>query len=397
MHTSGVNNQREESGDGGDGGSGGSSEFRILDDDLDPERSPSMRLLRSASKRIDCCLAGFSGPSYAGRMARLLAAELERRQQKNQSPSEPQLQVRVIMPITPENMGASKMLLRCAAGLYHSEGLELGGSSFAIVDGSAYVCHVGTANTLHGDVHRLLSATSQSFVGMQQYLFDSLLDRAVPAKEKIRELARGAGDSNNNKEFVMTISNPYSVLSISQELVSSAAYEVLVLFSSLDFFFEAEAQGLLDLLGEASGRGVAVRVLVKVGDDAMMKDASRQKIKQKHDKINVAFIRPQPGRGEDIAALIIADQTYSFTVEPERGGEMGAPRQEISRATVATYSNSESAVLTYCSMFENLWIQAELERQNSIKQAYFRMFKGQKLKDEVYRRDWRLGEKEGEK
>lgn len=389
MHTSGVNQRG-----GGEGERGGSSEFRILDDDIDPERSPSMRLLRSASKRIDCCLASFSGLSYAGRVARFLAAELERRQQ--QSPSEPQLHVRVIMPITPENMGASKMLLRSAAGLYHSAGLELGGSSFAIVDGSAYVCHVGTANTLQGDVHRLLSATSPSFVEMQQYLFDSLLERAVPAKEKIRELARGAGESNN-KEFAMTIRNPRSVLSISQELVSSAAYEVLVLFSSLDFFFEAEEQGLLDLLGEASGRGVAVRVLVKVGDDAMMKDASKQKIKQKHDRINVAFIRPQPGRGEDISALIIADQAYSFTVEPEKGGESGAPRQGPSRTTVATYSNGESAVLTYCSMFENLWIQAELERQNSIKQAYFQMFKGQKLKDEVYRRDWRLKEKEEEK
>lgn len=59
----------------------------------------------------------------------------------------------------------------------------------------------------------------------------------------------------------------------------------------------------------------------------------------------------------------------------------------------STYSNSESTVFTYYSMFENLWIQAEFERQGKLRQAYFHMFKGQKLKDEVYSKEWRLGEK----
>ena len=38
---------------------------------------------------------------------------------------------------------------------------------------------------------------------------------------------------------------------------------------------------------------------------------------------------------------------------------------------LATYSNSESTVFTDYSMFENLWIQAELERQNSIKEVVY--------------------------
>jgi uncharacterized protein YnzC (UPF0291/DUF896 family) len=44
-------------------------------------------------------------------------------------------------------------------------------------------------------------------------------------------------------------------------------------------------------------------------------------------------------------------------------------------------------------MFENLWIQAEIERQNSLRQAYFKMFNGQKLRDEIYKRDWTAKEK----
>ena len=42
-------------------------------------------------------------------------------------------------------------------------------------------------------------------------------------------------------------------------------------------------------------------------------------------------------------------------------------------------------------MFENLWIQAELEWQSKVKHAYFHIFKGQKLRNEVYKRDWASG------
>jgi hypothetical protein len=40
-------------------------------------------------------------------------------------------------------------------------------------------------------------------------------------------------------------------------------------------------------------------------------------------------------------------------------------------------------------MFENLWIQAGLERQSKVKHAYLHIFKDRKLRDEVYSRDWK--------
>jgi hypothetical protein len=85
----------------------------------------------------------------------------------------------------------------------------------------------------------------------------------------------------------------------------------LVLFSTINSFYRAENDGILDLLGEASSRGVGVRVLVKI-DDESMKDASKQKIKQKHDRINVAFI--EKSVRSKITTFII-DQTYSLAAE----------------------------------------------------------------------------------
>jgi hypothetical protein len=40
------------------------------------------------------------------------------------------------------------------------------------------------------------------------------------------------------------------------------------------------------------------------------------------------------------------------------------------------------------SIFETLWTRSELDKQNKVKQAYFQMFKGLKLKDETYVRRW---------
>jgi hypothetical protein len=45
------------------------------------------------------------------------------------------------------------------------------------------------------------------------------------------------------------------------------------------------------------------------------------------------------------------------------------------------------------SIFETLWIQSELDKENKITQAYFQMFKGLKLKDELYERRWSFEQK----
>jgi hypothetical protein len=61
--------------------------------------------------------------------------------------------------------------------------------------------------------------------------------------------------------------------------------------------------------------------------------------------------------------------------------------------TIAIYSNNESTVSSCTFIFETLWIQSEFDKQNKVKQAYFQIFKGLKLKDETYRRHWSPSEK----
>ena len=54
---------------------------------------------------------------------------------------------------------------------------------------------------------------------------------------------------------------------------------------------------------------------------------------------------------------------------------------------MASFSNNEllndSALLSF---FDSLWIRSDIEKQNIIKQTYFKIFKEPQLKDENYRR-----------
>jgi hypothetical protein len=228
--------------------------------------------------------------------------------------------------------------------------------------------------------HRQLISKNHTFVKLQQNLFENLLNHATPARDKIREVEHGV-----QSEYIKTIQDPSSILQLVRERIETAGFDIQALFATINSFYRAESDGIIDLLGSARARGINVRVLIRI-DDETLKDISKDMIKKKHDPINVNFIR-QTLRSK--ITTFILDQSFSLTIAVKDDS-----KDNFSEATgLATYSNSESTVFTDYSMFENLWIQAELERQNSVRQAYFKMFNGQKLKDEIYKRDWANEEK----
>jgi hypothetical protein len=210
-----------------------------------------------------------------------------------------------------------------------------------------YFYDIENSNNEMAGYQRQLLCKNLSFVKLQQALFENLLNHAIPARDKIKEVEHGF-----QTEYNKTMQDPSSILQLVSERIGRAGFDIQALFATINSFYRAEGDGIIDLLGAARSRGINVRVLIKI-DDETMKDIPKDMIKKKHDS------------------------KYNF-----------------SEATgLATYSNTESTVFTDYSMFENLWIQAEIERQSSIRQAYFKMFNGQKLRDEIYKRDWTMEEK----
>jgi len=331
------------------------------------------QLFSSATSKIDCYLGHL--PKLEPAYAKTLMEFLTGHDKKNKG-----LQIRIITRITKDNLQSLKELMRYS-DVFHTEGIDV---SFYIIDDKAYLCDIRERKRRNGEISsRLVYSTHPQFVKLQQLLFENLVAKSIPAREKIKEIEKG-----NQREFIETIHDPSSTLDLAKELIRSSEFEVLVLFSTINSFYRAECDDILDLLGEASKRGVNVRVLVKI-EDEVMKDAAKQKIKRKHERINVNFIEKSV---RSKISVLVADQRLSLAIEVSDDS-----KDAFSQATgLATYSNSESTVFTYYSMFENIWIQAELERQSKVKQAYFQMFKGQRLKDEIYTRNWSLAVDEEE-
>jgi hypothetical protein len=349
----------------------GFDDFRLT---VNKESSENSRhrsnLLLDATQSIDCYLSQLS--KSQGTLSNSLFEYL-RAIDKNKKNK---ISVRVVTSINPDNIELAKELARKFT-VYHT---DASGGDFCIIDGAMYFYDIEVSSHKIAGCYRQLFSKNLSFVKLQQNLFENLLNHAIPARDKIKEVEHGI-----QREFIKTIHDPTSILQLVRDRIETAGFDIQVLFATMNSFYRAESDGIIDLLGAARSRGINVRVLIKI-DDETMKDIPKDMIKKKHELINVNFIR-QPLRSK-ITTFII-DQSFSLTVEVNDDS-----KDNFSEASgLATYSNSESTVFTDYSMFENLWIQAELERQNSIREAYFKMFKGQKLRDEIYGRDWTAKEK----
>jgi two-component system, OmpR family, sensor histidine kinase VicK len=327
------------------------------------ENSRHSNLLLDARESIDCYLRQLSKSEST--LSNSLFEYLRTADMKKK------IRVRLVTRINPENVELAKELAR-KYSVYHTDGP---GGDFCIIDGVIYFYDIENSNQKMAGYHRQLFSKNPSFVKLQQNLFENLLNHAMPARDKIKEVERGI-----QREYIKTIQDPSSILHLVRDRIETAGFDIQVLFATTNSFYRAESDGIIDLLGAARSRGINIRVLIKI-DNETMKDIPKDLIKKKHDLINVNTIR-QPLRSK-ITTFII-DQSFSLTIEVNDDS-----KDNFSEATgLATYSNSESTVFTDYSMFENLWIQAELERQNSIRQAYFKVFSGQKLRDEIYDRDW---------
>ena len=339
-------------------------DFQLAINRKSSDTSRHYAFLQTANESIDCYLGQLSKSKsrLSGSLFELL---------KNVDKKKKKIRARLITSISSENIEFAKELAR-QFSVYHT---DMSGGDFCIIDGKAYFYDIENSSDKKDGNDRYLFSRNLSFIKLQQNLFENVLNYAIPARDKIKEVEHGI-----QKEFIKTLQDPTSILRLIRERIESSGFDIQALFATLNSFYRAERDGIIDMLGAARTRGVHVRVLIKI-DDESMKDIPKDLLKKKNELIGVNFIR-QYLRSK-ITTFII-DQSFSLTIEVNDDS-----KDNFLEATgLATYSNSESTVFTDYSMFENLWIQAELERQNSIRQAYFKMFNGQKLRDEIYKRDW---------
>jgi hypothetical protein len=250
--------------------------------------------------------------------------------------------------------------------------------NFGISDREQYIGNMLAFDGKHKT--QIIHINDKSFVELQQYLYDTLWSKAIQAREKIKEIELGL-----DNEFIETINEPLQIQKIIHTLLKSATYEILILFSTVHSFHRATNENILELLKDSVERGVNVRLLAPA-EDENIKGILGKGMKQRRKQIYIQYIR-KPLQSKIITLII--DQTISLSIEINDD----TTENFIESFGLATYSNSESNVSSCASIFESLWIQSELDKQNKIKQVYFKVFKGFGLKDETYMRSWQNEDK----
>jgi hypothetical protein len=187
----------------------------------------------------------------------------------------------------------------------HSEVKHLTGvrSNFGIVDRKECLLH----SISHEDrpLSHAIITNSKALVEAQQYLFETVWNKAVPAEDVIREIEEGM-----KPQFIETIRDPHEIQKLGLKLVNSAREELFLLFSRANSFRRREQSGFIRLLTDvASQKDIKIRILTHMDNETRrILDRSLKS----HRNIDVRSLQQTlPTR----VTTLIADRKYSLEVE----------------------------------------------------------------------------------
>jgi hypothetical protein len=256
--------------------------------------------------------------------------------------------IRLLTEITSENIEYCKQLMNIVDELRHVDGIK-GGLAISETEFMATtMLEEGTP------LAQVIYSNVKEMVEQGQYIFDSLWANtsAIPAKQRIKEIEKGA-----IREIIETIRDLTETQKRAFDLLKSASDEILILIilPTTKALQILEHLGLTQLLTEAAQeRSVKIRLLV--GRDGEV-EAETEKLKRNWETMEIHGLQTAL---QTTLLVIVVDKALSLAIELKKD-EM---EEDLYDAIgLATYSNSESTVLTYSSIFENLWIQEEVRKE----------------------------------
>jgi signal transduction histidine kinase len=263
--------------------------------------------------------------------------------------------IRLITEITKENLHYCKELRKIVTEMRHLEGL-VGGIA---VSESEYM----STTTLREKqlLTQVFYSNAKEVVGQGQYIFDTFWNKAIPVEDRFREIEEGI-----KPDFIETIRDTTKVQNIALDLVKSSKEEILTIFSTANAFFRQERAGALALLHEAAKRNIKIRILVPY--DERLKELMKSSItindntngrNNRKDKINIRFLESEL---QTRISILIVDRKLCLAAELKDDTK----ETSLQAIGLSSYSNSKSTVLSYVSIFETIWKQAEMYEQLKI-------------------------------
>jgi two-component system, OmpR family, sensor histidine kinase VicK len=203
------------------------------------------------------------------------------------------------------------------------------------------------------------------------------------------------------KAATEVIQNPHRILELFINMIKLANQEILLVLPTTNAFLREDRVGIIKLLNDAAvERNLIVRIVtptneiiekklqnIKVsegkevqGERGELLAVREEREERKRKNFDVRRIDITTSPSEKIAVttvtIIVADKKESLVIEKIDD----STENFIEAAGLATYSNSKPTVMSYVSIFENLWNQAELYLH--IKEAHEKLKMHDKMQKE---------------
>ncbi len=307
------------------------------------------------------------------------------------------IRLRFITEITKDNLRHSKEIMKIAE-LRHLDGIK---GNFGIADGKDYG---GSASVKEGQPPiEIIRSNVRTFVEQQQFLYETLWSKAMPAEQRISEIEKG-----HEPTVVEVIHSSSRAREVYLNLVRGATKEIMIIFPTPKAVARQGKIGAIQAIWETvKCRGAKARILIPMNDldvntihhiatgngrqltpisieqqqqPPQTKEGRQQKQHQpykdelgaqkendKYGKISVdgsslsddIEIRHIEQTSETKATILIVDKRYSLVME-FRDDSVNTFDEAIG---LSTYSNSIPGVLSYVSIFESLWTVSDLYEQ----------------------------------
>ena len=282
---------------------------------------------------------------------------------------------RYITTITKNNLSYCKEVMKIGE-LRHLDGIR---GNFAVSERE----YLASATLQEAKLlQQVIYSNVKEVLEQQQYVFDSFWNRSSPAELRIKEIEEGINFGRTE-----VIQDPKEVQHLFINMIKLAKHELLLVLPTINAFYRQERIGIIELLKQAAERdhSLNVRILTPTNDviekklltiesgneqrDHDGRESNRQQLKNKKSFDTRHIDLETIDEDEELTAaersavttvtILVVDRKESLVIEAADDS-----RQDFIQAVgLATYSSSKPTVLSYFSIFENLWKQTELYHQ----------------------------------
>jgi two-component system, OmpR family, sensor histidine kinase VicK len=213
-------------------------------------------------------------------------------------------------------------------------------------------------------LQQVIYSNVRAILDQQHYVFETLWTKAIPADQKIRGIEEGIDLGRTD-----IIQSPRMILDLFTNMIKSAKTEILLTLPTINAFLREERIGVIKLLKKSAiENDVNVRIITPSNDvvEKILQDteaaAAREERLEKQNgesfKVRRSNIQFKEIAVTTVTTLVI-DRKESLAIEKTDDSKLDF----IEAIGLTTYSNSEPTVISYVSIFEGLWKQAELVDQ----------------------------------